>query len=57
MLPGRTIVTGTEQGLYATAQPLQDLVLVVKATTDDGVVMGPHTLDLADPPALLRHAL
>ena len=57
MLPGRTIVTGTAQGLYATAQPLQDLVLVVQATTDEGVVMGPHSLDLADPPALLRPAL
>ena len=56
VVPGRTIVSGTEQGLFARAQPRGDLVLVVQATTDAGVVMGPHVLDLTDPSALLRCA-
>ncbi len=54
MRPGRTIVCGTEQGLYCRAQRLQRRELVVQATTEDGRVTGPHRLDLDDPEALLR---
>lgn len=54
VLPGRTIVCGTEQGLYCRAQRLHSRELVVQATTEDGCVHGPHRLDLDDPEALLR---
>ncbi len=54
MRPGRTIVCGTEQGLYCRAYCIDGRELVVRATTEDGTVTGPHRLDLNDPEALLR---
>ena len=54
MRPGRTIVCGTEQGLYCRAQRVDGRELVIRATTEDGKATGPHRLDLDDPEALLR---
>jgi hypothetical protein len=36
LLPGRTLVVGTEQGLYARARPLPRAVLLLHSTTDEG---------------------
>lgn len=36
--PGRTIVVGTQQGLYARVRPLERPVLSLKSTRDDGSV-------------------
>lgn len=52
ILPGRTIVVGTQEGVYATARRSDQLVLVVTATSHDGRVHGPKELSL-EPKALL----
>lgn len=54
--PGKTIVVGTEQGLYARARPLAEPVLVVRTTTESGESFGPETFDLSDPEALVEAA-
>jgi hypothetical protein len=50
---GRTIVIGTSQGLYARAHALSENVIVVRTTTEDGQVFGPHRLAL-DPDTLVK---
>lgn len=56
MLPGRTIVIGTEQGLYCRVHALAAPRLVVSAVTEDGQPLGPHELDLRNPRQLLECA-
>jgi len=38
-VPGRTIVVGTEQGLYARVTRLEEPVLRLRSTKDDGSSM------------------
>ncbi len=54
--PGRTIVIGTEQGLYCRVRALAAPRLVVSAVTEDGQPLGPHELDLRNPRQLLECA-
>lgn len=54
--PGKTIVVGTEQGLYARARLLPDPVLVVRTSTESGESFGPETFDLTDPEGLVEAA-
>ena len=53
---GRTIVIGTSQGLYARAHALTENAIVVRTTTEDGQVFGPHRLAL-DPDTLVAYAV
>eukprot|EP00798_Chlamydomonas_sp_ICE-L_P010077 gene10077-7974_t len=52
---GRTLVIGTNQGLHATATPLESNILTVSACSYNGDIHGPKTFDL-DPQALLAEA-
>ena len=42
---GRTIITGTNQGLYARVEPHPDRLIVTSALTD-GTVVGPHEIPM-----------
>ncbi|MEW5307099.1 MAG: hypothetical protein WDW36_009517 [Sanguina aurantia] len=55
LVPGRTIVVGTEQGLTATATRCQDKVLTITTTSHDGEAFGPEEFPL-QPEALLAVA-
>lgn len=52
---GRTIITGTNQGIYADVRPHPDK-LIIKAVTDAGEPHGPYELPM-DSKALLEEAL
>ncbi|KAK9804885.1 hypothetical protein WJX72_010097 [[Myrmecia] bisecta] len=54
--PGRAIVVGTEQGLYARVSLLAEPMLIMTATTDTGEVEGPHAFPLTDAQTLVRVA-
>jgi len=44
---GRTIVIGTEQGLYCRASPLPQSELIISSVTVDGQSVGSHVMDLS----------
>ncbi len=52
--PGRTIVIGTDAGLFCRVYPLAEPRLVFSAVTEDGTALGPHQLDFNDPQHLLK---
>ncbi|KFM28609.1 Galactokinase [Auxenochlorella protothecoides] len=55
IVPGRTIVVTTEQGLYARARRRDDALLHLTSTTNDGRRLS-QTFDLQDPDGLIETA-
>lgn len=51
---GYTLITGTDQGIYAEVEP-HPSALILTATTPDGQRLGPHEIPM-DPQALLAEA-
>ena len=45
VMPGATIVVGTNQGLYANVRHHQDS-LVIRSRTEDGTIYGPITIPM-----------
>lgn len=51
---GYTLITGTDQGIYAEVEP-HPTSLILTSTTEDGEKLGPHEIPM-DPGALLEEA-
>ena len=51
--PGRTIVVGTDAGLYCRAHILPQAQLIFSSVDEHGSHMGEHRLDLSQPRQLL----
>ena len=52
--PGRTIVVGTDTGLYCRAQILRQALLIFGSVDEHGKHLGEHQLDLSQPRQLLE---
>jgi hypothetical protein len=52
--PGRTIVVGTDAGLYCRSQILPRAHLVFSSVDENGSHLGEHKLDLSQPRQLLQ---
>jgi hypothetical protein len=52
--PGRTIVVGTDAGLYCRAQILPQAYLTFSSVDEQGSHLGEHRLDLSQPRQLLE---
>lgn len=57
MRPGRTIVVGTDAGLYCRMQMLAQPRLVFSSVDEHGQHLGEHDLDLSQPRQLLECGL
>lgn len=56
MKPGRTIVVGTDAGLYCRVQALAEPRLLFSSVNEHGEQLGTHELDLSRPRQLLECA-
>lgn len=52
--PGRTIVVGTDAGLYCRVQTLAEARLIFSSVDEHGERLGEHDLDLSQPRQLLE---
>jgi hypothetical protein len=52
--PGRTIVVGTDAGLYCRTQILPQPLLIFSSVDEHGSRLGEHRLDLSQPRQLLE---